>query len=421
MTSVEDPPRSVRRPRRDGARERLLDALRAAGQVSRVELAALTGLTEASVSTTVKRLLSEGVVVEAGRTRTGGKPRTLLQLDPGGRTAVGIDLATTTVTYVLTSQTGGVLARLTRRFAPVDGSAEPATDDLAARLASDVDQLLTKSGQDRGTCLGIGLVWGGPGGGLLRRTGRESDPADPARPAAGAVGAVDGERLRRSLQRVTGWPVLVENDATAAAVGEYWVARVENSRSFAALYLGAGLGAGIVIDGAAHRGSRGHAGEFGHVCVVVDGPPCPCGGSGCLEVMAGPETVVARALADPDARREAGLERVARRALLTDFSAVARAARTGGQACRAILDDSARYVAAAAETLVNLFDLDLLVLTGPGFAAAPAIYGSAITARIGASSSRVWGRPVTVTVSTAAATGPAVGAAALLLQDRLTR
>lgn len=411
MTSVEDSA-VARRPgragTRAGARERLLDALRAAGQVSRVELAVLTGLTEASVSTTVKRLMAEGLVVEVGRTPTGGKPRTLLQLDPGGRTAVGIDLSTTTVTYVLTSQTGGVLARLTRRIAPTTD-----TSELAARLAADVDRLLDKSGTQKGTCLGIGLVWGGPDVGLLRRTGRESVAGEPL--------AVDGDALREALTRVTGWPVLAENDATAAAVGEYWVARVDASRSFAALYLGAGLGAGLVLNGVAHRGARGLAGEFGHVCVDVDGPPCGCGGAGCLEVVAGPEVVVRRALADPAACAEAGLDAGARRALLTDFSAIARAARSGGSACRSILDDSARYVAAAAETLVNLFDVDLLVLTGPGFAAAPALYSTAITDRIGAARSRVWGRPVTVTVSTAAATAPAVGAAALLLQDRLSR
>ncbi|WP_432561790.1 ROK family transcriptional regulator [Kineococcus sp. SYSU DK003] len=407
MTSVDDPG-VVRRPARGGARERLIDALRASGPVSRVELAALTGLTEASVSTTVKRLLAEGVVAEVGRAPTGGKPRTLLQLDPGGRTAVGIDLATTTVTYVLTSQTGGILARLTRRFAPTTDAG-----DLATRLAGDVDRLLGGSGQSRETCLGIGLVWGGPDGGLLRRTGRESGTAEAA--------PVDGEELRRALGRATGWPVLVENDATAAAVGEYWVARVDAARSFAALYCGAGLGAGIVLDGVALRGARGMAGEFGHVCVDVDGPACRCGSAGCLEVVAGPEGVVRRALEDPRARAEASLEESSRRALMTDFAAIARAARSGGAACRALLDDSARYVAAAAETLVNLLDLDLLVLTGPGFAAAPAIYGAAITDRVGSARARVWGRAVTVTVSSAAATAPAVGAAALLLQERLTR
>ena len=407
MTSVHGPAAVGRQRSRAGARERLMDALRSAGPVSRVELAALTGLTEASVSTTVRRLLHEGLVVEVGRTPTAGKPRTLLQLDPGGRTAVGIDLATTTVTYVLTSQTGGVLARLTRRI-----SARGTAERLAARLAEDVDRLIDKAGVSRSTCLGIGLVWGGPDDGLLRRTGRE--------PAAESAG-IAGETLRRHLQEVSGWPVLVENDATAAAVGEYWVARVDTSRSFAALYMGAGIGAGLVLGGVAHRGERGQAGEFGHVCVVLDGPPCTCGGSGCLDAVAGPEAVVRAALADPEARAEAGLDAGEHRSVITEFSAVARAARTGSPACRALLADSARYVAAAAETLVNLFDLDLLVLTGPGFAAASAIYGPAITQRFGGAGSRVWGRAVTVTVSSAAATAPAVGAAALLLQERLTR
>lgn len=413
MTSVEDPPGLGRRRPRPGARERLMDALRAAGPVSRVELATLTGLTEASVSTTVRRLLEEGVVAEVGRTRTAGKPRTLLQLDPGGRTAVGIDLSTTSVTYVLTSQTGGVLARFTRRL-PAQGSAL----DLAGRLSADVDRLIAKAGRPRSTCLGIGLVWGGLGGGLLQ--GVDPSPADDTADTDTAE-ALDGEELRRALQEASGWPVLVENDATAAAVGEYWVARVEASRSFAALYLGTGVGAGLVLGGAAHRGERGLAGEFGHVCVDVDGPPCRCGSTGCLEVVAGPEAVVRAALADPVACEEAGLDPVSGRALLTDFSAVARAARAGRPACRALLERSARYVAAAAETLVNLLDVDLLVLTGPGFAVASGIYGPAITARVGAAGGRVWGRAVTVTVSSAAATAPAVGATALLLQEQLAR
>ncbi|WP_432548556.1 ROK family transcriptional regulator [Kineococcus sp. SYSU DK004] len=411
MTSLDEHPGVRRRPGRPGARERLMDALRASGPVSRVELAALTGLTEASVSTTVRRLLQEGLVAEVGRAPTAGKPRTLLQLDPGGRTAVGIDLATTTVTYVLTSQTGGVLARLTRRIA-----ARATADDLAARLAADVDRLLEGSGHPRGTCLGIGLVWGGAGDGMLRRAARGPGPDE-----AGQQRGVDGERLRSRLAELTGWPVLVENDATAAAVGEYWVARLDAGRSFAALYLADGIGAGLVLGGAAHRGAHGLAGEFGHVCVDVDGPACACGARGCLEAVAGPVAVVARALADPVARAEAGLGATSRRSVVTDFAAVARAARTGAPACRALLADSARYVAAAAETLVNLVDVDLLVLTGPGFAAASSIYGPAITERVGTPGRRVWGRTVGVTVSTAAATAPAVGAAALLLQERLAR
>ncbi|MEV6849854.1 ROK family protein [Actinoplanes sp. NPDC051411] len=165
----------------------------------------------------------------------------------------------------------------------------------------------------------------------------------------------------------------------AAAGGEFWVARLETARSFVALYMGSGLGAGIILDGVARQGRQARAGEFGHLCLQLDGPPCWCGSRGCLEMLAGPQTVVEAALASPTATAEAALE--PHRSTVAAFAAIARAARSGAPACRALLDDSARYVAAAAESVVNLLDVDLLVLTGPGFAAASFVYGPAISAR----------------------------------------
>ncbi|MDI6099316.1 ROK family transcriptional regulator [Actinoplanes sp. NEAU-A12] len=390
------------RRRGPGARESILDAIRAAGRLSRVELAAITGLTEAAVSMTVRRLLEEGLVVETGRTPTGGKPRTLLRLDPAARLAVGVYLDRDTTTYVLTGQTGGVISRLARP-AP--------TGDLLSHLAADIDVLLAGSGVDRARCLGVGLVWPGPRSGVARL-----DDTPPH------LRGWDGEQLGRDLAAAAGWPVLVENNATAAAVGEYWVARVGPERAFAALYMGSGIGAGIIVDGRAMRGGHGGAGEFGHVCVLVDGPECWCGSRGCLEALAGPRAVVAAALADPAAAAEAGLDPgAARRGAATDFAAIARAARAGAPRCLALLEDSARYVAAAAESVVNLLDIDLVVLTGPGFAAASFVYGPAIMRRVGVADARTWRRSVTVTVSLAAATASATGAAALVLQSHLRR
>lgn len=385
---------TVGRGRRTGARESILDAIRSAEPLSRVELAAMTGLTEAAVSMTVRRLLEEGLLVETGRTPTGGKPRTLLRLDPAARLSVGIHLDETATTYVLTGQTGGVVSRLAR---PVPPDADAVLDGLVA----DVGVLLDGSGVDRARCLGIGLVWPSP----------RVLPGPPA-------------DLDRRLADATGLPVHVENDATAAAVGEYWVARVGPTRAFAALYMGGDLGSGIVIDGIALRGTNSTAGQFGHLCLQVDGPECWCGSRGCLEMLAGPQVVVQAARSDPVAAAEAGLgrrgrRRPPRRSAAADFAAVARAARGGAPACRALLDESARYVAAAAESVVNLLDIDLLVLTGPGFAAASFVYGPAITARIAAADARTWHRSVTVTVSLAAATASATGAAALVLQSSL--
>jgi len=444
------------RGRRPGAREAILDAIRAAETLSRVELSAMTGLTEASVSTTVRRLLDEGLVVETGRTPTGGKPRTMLRLDPAARIAVGVHLDDDVTTYVLTGQTGGIISRMNR---PTPVGAD--RDAVLRRLVADIGRLVDGSGIDRARCLGVGLVWSGPrarppappgesrlpappGGSPppaspddLRRAVSSDEsrgvvlsddlrlPASPgeSRPPASPGESLPpgryGDDLDRRLAEATGWPVLLENDATAAAVGEYWVARVEATRPFAALYMGSGIGAGIVLDGVALRGRHANAGEFGHLCLQIDGPACWCGSRGCLEALAGPQVVVEAALVDPVAAGEAGLERAARRSTVADFAAVARAARAGAPGCRALLEDSARYVAAAAESVVNLLDVDLLVLTGPGFAAASFVYGPAITDRIAAADARTWRRGVSVTVSLAAATASATGAAALVLQSSL--
>ena len=416
------------RSRRPGAREAILDAIRASEPLSRVELAALTGLTEASVSTTVRRLLDEGLVVETGRTPTGGKPRTMLRLDPAARIAVGVHLDDDVTTYVLTGQTGGIISRMNRP-APLGAD----RDALVSRLVADITGLVDGSGIDRARCLGIGLVSAGPRArpaAAATPSAAVAAPAPapapaPAAPAPAPASAAPapttrGEDLDGQLAAATGWPVLLENDATAAAVGEYWVARVEPTRPFAALYMGSGIGAGIVLDGVALRGRHANAGEFGHLCVQVDGPQCWCGSRGCLEALAGPQTVVEAALADPVATGEAGLDpRAPRRSTIAEFAAIARAARAGAPACRALLEDSARYVAAAAESVVNLLDVDLLVLTGPGFAAASFAYGPAITSRIAAADARTWHRSVSVTVSLAAATASATGAAALMLQSSL--
>lgn len=378
------------RGHRPAARESILDAIRAAGQLSRVELAAHTGLTEAAVSMTVRRLLDEGLLIETGRTPTGGKPRTMLRLDPSARLAVGVHLDRDVTTFVLTGQTGGIIARLTRPVAP----------GLVTHLADGVGLLLTASGVDRARCLGIGVVWPGP---------RDDVPALLGR---------DAPELGSRLAEETGLPVLVENGATAAAVGEYWVARVGADRPFAALYMAGGLGAGIVVEG---RALRGTAGGFGHLAVQVDGPECWCGSHGCLEAVAGPAAVVTAVRADPAAAAEAGLDQSVPRGVPADFAAVARAARAGGPRCLALLETSASYVAAAAESVVNLLDIDLVVLTGPGFAAASFVYGPAIMRRIQPADTRTWHRSVTVTVSLAAATASATGAAGVVLQSHLRR
>ena len=101
------------------------------------------------------------------------------------------------------------------------------------------------------------------------------------------VPCLDGFRLGAALESELEWPVTLENDANAAAIGELWQGAGQGYRSLICVTLGTGVGGGIILDGKLWRGVDGSAGEIGHIGVdPFDGVPCTCGSRGCLEVYA---------------------------------------------------------------------------------------------------------------------------------------
>ena len=89
--------------------------------------------------------------------------------------------------------------------------------------------------------------------------------------------------------------VIMDNDATAAALGEHWRGIGDGAESFIYLYLGTGIGSGLVLDGQAYRGLRGNTGEISHIQVDPDGPPCECGSHGCLALYTNPDGLLREA------------------------------------------------------------------------------------------------------------------------------
>jgi predicted NBD/HSP70 family sugar kinase len=381
--------------------------IRAAGTISRVGLINATGFTGATISTVVRRLIDDGLVVETGRAEsTGGKRRVLLQLNQSSRYAVGVHLDHAGLTYVLTNLGGSVVARMSRAGA---GAEDPPT--VVARMASEVDALIDGVGVKRERVLGLGLVSPGP---LSPTSGMRLTPP--------LMRHWEDFPLDRALQEATGLPVVSDNDATAAALGEHWSGGVGGAATFAALYMGTGIGAGLLVDGMTYRGASGNAGEIGHSCLDVEGPECWCGARGCVEALAGPSAVVAAARADEGLARAAGLDGGSGRRLTSvtaDFAAVTRAARRGEQGARALLDRSARYLAVAARTLANIMDLELLVLTGPSLAIAGSVYLPVVREELDRAFFSRAAHPVAVRLSRSAATAPAIGAAAMVLQSEL--
>ncbi len=381
----------------------VLDVIRAAGTISRVGLINATGLTGATISVAVRKLLDEGLVLETGHAEsTGGKRRVLLQLNPHSRYAVGVHLDHGRISYVMTNLSGAVVARITR---PGAGVREPAV--IVRRMADEVAALVRRVGVEPSRVLGVGLVSPGP---LRANNGMALTPP-PMR-------KWEDYPVDRELAAATGLPVVLDNDATAAALGEHWSGGMGSGSTSAALYMGTGIGAGIVIGGITYRGSSGNAGEIGHVCVDVMGPECWCGARGCVEALAGPAAVVTAARADPDLARLVGDNR-SRDSLAADFAAVSRAACRGEPRATAILERSARYVAVAARTLADVMDVEFLVLTGPSFAIAGSVYLPIVREELDRGFFARGVHTVKVRLSHTAATAPAIGAAAMVLQSEL--
>ena len=378
---------------------RLLDIIRSSGPVSRVEIAERTGLTRASVSNIVRVLLERGLVDEVGLgDSTGGKRRTMLAISPTARFGVGVHLKAEQVTYVVTNMAGGMIGRQQAR-----GAGGQSPEEVVRRVAAETETLIRNLGLTRDTVVGIGIVAPGP---IDYTAGRISGVA-----TLEDWGDYD---LRDELSRVTGLPVVVDKDATAAAIGEFWGGRVDAPLSFACLYMEQGIGSGIVVDGSAFRGSASNAGEIGHVSLDFKGPLCRCGNRGCLENLAAPAAVVQNAR-----NTGIGLPSWPSASDSQIFDEIARDAVNQAVEPLKLIRESAEYIAEGAVTLVNITDLDLIILAGPGFAIAGAIYLETIRSAL---ETRFFARKthgVQVKLSTNPRDAAAVGASALILQQAL--
>lgn len=162
------------------------------------------------------------------------------------------------------------------------------------------------------------------------------------------------EPLAARLREALGLPVVLENDVSAAAYGEY-MAAPQAREPLLAVFVGTGVGGGLVAGGDIFRGADGFAGEIGHVPVVpAGGEPCGCGRRGCVEAYAGGSAVVRRA----NARRSRETP------AFVDVDGVARAAAAGEAACQAVLEEAAEYLGVAMAAAVNLFNPGTLLVGG---------------------------------------------------------
>ena len=392
------------RPRemRDRNRALVLDAVVRHEPVTRAQLAARTGLTKSSVSSIVGELLAARLVVEQGaqRGRDLGRPGMALALARDGVAGLGLEvnvdyLAACVVDLARRSRVQYVEVGDNRARGPA------AVVELLGRLAAAaVAAAATQSLTISATCVAVpGLVDAATG--TVTRAPNLDWRGVPLRQLlAGRVPA-------------TLTPVLVENEANVAALGELWFGDGAGLGDYVHISGEIGVGAGIVVGGRLFRGAHGHAGELGHTTLEPNGDPCTCGGRGCLELFAGQEAILRAAGLDPAVSTTTGRSDGPVSALVERLGA-------GDRRAVAALEVAGRSLGVAVASLVKLVDPDTVVLGGIYAVLAPWLSGSFRAALLeGIPMTRA--TPPRVAISALGPDAAARGAAGLVTAGMLAR
>jgi predicted NBD/HSP70 family sugar kinase len=327
--------RATRNTSREINRQMLLDHLRRRSAASRADLARLMGMQRSAIGSLVNDLIAEGLVREGatGQAARGRKP-TLLYLDSQGRCVVAVDIRATRTYLVLTDMTGHELSPV--ESFPTDR--RPAV--LVRTLAARVRETLAAWPQ-AGSCQGVGVAVPG----MLDRSGDVVVHA----PALGWRDVPLREPLRGALQL----PVLMENAAKACALAMLWMSR-EAHPPHEQVYVSVsdGVGVGVVVAGEILRGQHNVAGEYGHVPLSLDGPPCACGSRGCWEAYVSNLATISRYVGRPflPSRPIPG-----ELASLNVLDVVSRA-RTGDTKAADALGLTGRYLGLGLAMIVNSLD-----------------------------------------------------------------
>jgi len=168
--------------------------------------------------------------------------------------------------------------------------------------------------------------------------------------------------LRAELARAFGLPTVIENDAIAAAVGEWRHGAGRGLKHLVYVTVSTGVGGGAIVDGRVLHGRRGMASHFGHMSLTPDGPPCSCGRPGCFEAMASGSALGRRA--QTAAARGAGhLAEVSAHGAIGAKDVVA-GARAGDAQCRALIAEEAEWLGMGFVNLIHLHSPERVIMGG---------------------------------------------------------
>lgn len=325
---------------RDLNRTLVLNLVRERDGLSRAALARISGLSPSTVTSITSSLLADGYLLADDSTvaltgpNTIGRPATTLRVDPSAGYAIGIKVASDTLTAAVTD-----LAATTLGIAAVARAHKTDAEAVGDLFVAAADGALKIAGVARDHLVGIGI---GVPGIVDPETGRVCGSPLPEWAHISLVALLES-RL--------GLPVLLDNDVNTLTIAEQLFGAGRGTTNFLVVTVGRGIGMGVVVNGVVYRGARGGAGEFGHVQAVPSGPDCWCGRRGCLESVAAEPAVIRDILATTGR-------------LVQPQDVAALASRDPEVA--AVVERAGRHVGRALASIATVLDPERIVVSGEG-------------------------------------------------------
>ncbi len=260
--------------------------------------------------------------------------------------AIGVDLGGTSIKLGIVTNTGRLIKKISIRT-----EAEKGPQKVIENIISGINELIEKS---KYKISGIGIGCPGvvtPGKGIVE------DPPNLPRWKKVNIGKIIFQEFRK--------PVIVDNDANAAAIGELTFGSGKNYKSFIMITLGTGVGGGIVINKKIYHGDFGAAGEIGHISIDLNGPKCNCGSYGCIEAYAGNLYLRERVRTELRKYPKSKLWKL----INNDLSKVSprniqTAAEMGDAYAKSVINDLGVYLGSAFASLCNVLDISVFIIGG---------------------------------------------------------
>jgi N-acetylglucosamine repressor len=330
---------------------RLLQALHNLDSPTRNEIARHAGLSAVSVTSVLNQLMDAGVIFRAGKTSSrSGRPSAMYRVSPEIGFTVGIFIEASSFRIVAIDSSLRVLREQDFSLA-LSSNPEDHLTDIISQVSDEVERLIATDSLARRRFLALGIA---PPGMVDTEKGVWLHGL--------RVSGITHIGLRDLLQRKFSVPVVVEDYSRCIAWRERVRAGGRAAEPLVVLYLGEGVGAGIVINGSLYRGANGMAGEIGHMHVAEEGDRCFCGNIGCLEMVVSEASILRRFRRRLKEGVISSLQRFAEDGLC--LARILEAARAGDRLARSTLYDLGLVLGDACATLIELHNPRTLLVGG---------------------------------------------------------